>query len=34
VIMAFQSTSEGLLLWRFIAGIGIGVEIITNRRLH
>src|ERR1700709_2849874 len=27
VIMAFQSTSEGLLLWRFIAGIGIGVEI-------
>lgn len=29
VIMAFQSTSEGLLLWRFIAGIGIGVEIIT-----
>src|SRR4051812_1724231 len=29
VIMALQSTSEGLLLWRFIAGIGIGVEIIT-----
>src|SRR4030088_1263451 len=29
VIMACQSTSEGLLLWRFIAGIGIGVEIIT-----
>jgi MFS transporter, putative metabolite:H+ symporter len=29
VIMAFQSTPEGLLLWRFIAGIGIGVEIIT-----
>lgn len=29
VIMAFQSTSGGLLLWRFIAGIGIGVEIIT-----
>jgi putative MFS transporter len=29
VIMAFQTTSEGLLLWRFIAGIGIGVEIIT-----
>ena len=22
-------TSEGVLLWRFIAGIGIGVEIIT-----
>jgi putative MFS transporter len=29
VIMAFQSTSERLLLWRFVAGIGIGVEIIT-----
>ncbi len=27
--MAFQTTSDGLLLWRFIAGIGIGVEIIT-----
>src|SRR6201986_50243 len=29
VIMAFQTSSDGLLLWRFIAGIGIGVEIIT-----
>jgi putative MFS transporter len=29
VIMAFQSSSEGVLLWRFLAGIGIGVEIIT-----
>ncbi len=29
VIMACQTSSEGLLLWRFIAGIGIGVEIIT-----
>jgi len=29
VIMACQTTSEGLLLWRFVAGIGIGVEIIT-----
>src|SRR4030088_1645915 len=29
VAMAFQNSSEGLLLWRFIAGIGIGVEIIT-----
>jgi putative MFS transporter len=27
--MAYRSTSEGVLLWRFIAGIGIGVEIIT-----
>ena len=29
VVMAFQTTLGGLLLWRFIAGIGIGVEIIT-----
>jgi putative MFS transporter len=29
VIMAFQNTAEGVLLWRFVAGIGIGVEIIT-----
>ena len=29
VIMACQTTSVGLLLWRFLAGIGIGVEIIT-----
>ena len=29
VVMACQTTSDGLLLWRFIAGIGIGVEIIT-----
>jgi MFS transporter, putative metabolite:H+ symporter len=29
VIMACQTTPGGLLLWRFIAGIGIGVEIIT-----
>jgi MFS transporter, putative metabolite:H+ symporter len=29
VVMACQTTSAGLLLWRFIAGIGIGVEIIT-----
>jgi putative MFS transporter len=28
-IMACQTTSEGLLLWRFVAGVGIGVEIIT-----
>ena len=27
--MACQTTPEGVLLWRFIAGIGIGVEIIT-----
>src|ERR1700749_3808605 len=29
VIMAFQTSSDGLLLWRFVAGIGIGVEVIT-----
>jgi putative MFS transporter len=29
VVMAFQTTAGGLLLWRFLAGIGIGVEIIT-----
>src|SRR5260221_7732658 len=28
-MMAVPTSSEGLLLWRFIAGIGIGVEIIT-----
>ncbi|WP_291686354.1 MFS transporter [Bradyrhizobium sp.] len=29
VLMACQTNSGGVLLWRFIAGIGIGVEIIT-----
>jgi MFS transporter, putative metabolite:H+ symporter len=29
VVMACQTSSGGLLLWRFLAGIGIGVEIIT-----
>lgn len=29
VVMACQSSAEGVLLWRFIAGIGLGVEIIT-----
>ena len=28
-IMAFQHTSEGLVLWRFITGIGVGIEIVT-----
>src|SRR5215831_12777768 len=27
--MACQTSSEGVLLWRFLAGIGIGVEVIT-----
>jgi putative MFS transporter len=29
VAMACQTTSGGVLLWRFIAGIGIGIEVIT-----
>ncbi|WP_426438215.1 MFS transporter [Bradyrhizobium genosp. P] len=29
VIMACQTTPGGLLLWRFISGIGIGIEVIT-----
>src|ERR1700688_1535516 len=29
MVMACQTSSAGLLLWRFIAGIGVGVEIIT-----
>src|ERR1700680_3462536 len=28
-IMAFQSTATSIDLWRFIAGIGIGVEFVT-----
>jgi MFS transporter, putative metabolite:H+ symporter len=28
-IMAFQTTAEGLILWRFITGIGVGIEIVT-----
>ena len=27
--MAFQTTPEGVLLWRFITGIGVGLEIVT-----
>jgi putative MFS transporter len=29
VAMAFQSDAFGLDLWRFVAGIGIGVELVT-----
>jgi len=29
VVMACQTTSGGVLLWRFIAGIGIGIEVVT-----
>jgi putative MFS transporter len=28
-VMAFQKSAEGLDLWRMIAGIGIGVELVT-----
>jgi MFS transporter, putative metabolite:H+ symporter len=28
-LMALQSTAAGIDLWRFIAGIGIGVELVT-----
>jgi len=28
-IMALQHTSEGLILWRFLTGIGVGIEIVT-----
>lgn len=29
IVMAFQTTSLGILLWRLITGIGIGVELVT-----
>ena len=29
IIMAFQTSGFGVDLWRFIAGIGIGVELVT-----
>ena len=29
LIMAFQSTATGLNFWRFLAGVGIGVELVT-----
>lgn len=29
LVMCFQSTTAELLLWRFIAGIGLGVEMVT-----
>jgi len=28
-IMALQTTTDGLLIWRFVTGIGLGVEMIT-----
>ncbi|MBN3858552.1 MFS transporter [Paraburkholderia sp. Ac-20340] len=29
IVMAMQHSSEGLILWRFITGIGVGIEIVT-----
>jgi putative MFS transporter len=29
VVMAFQTTADGINLWRFLAGVGIGVELVT-----
>ena len=29
LVMAFQETSTGLNFWRFLAGLGIGVELVT-----
>jgi putative MFS transporter len=29
LIMAFQTTAAGLNFWRFMAGLGIGVEVVT-----
>jgi MFS transporter, putative metabolite:H+ symporter len=28
-IMAFQTTGFGLVIWRFIAGIGLGIQLVT-----
>ena len=28
-VMAMQDTRSGVLLWRFIAGLGVGVELVT-----
>ncbi len=29
IVMAFQPTTRGILIWRVITGIGIGVELVT-----
>jgi MFS transporter, putative metabolite:H+ symporter len=29
LVMAFQTTAAGLNFWRFLAGVGIGVELVT-----
>src|SRR5437870_9002429 len=28
-VMAFQNSAESIILWRFITGIGVGIEIVT-----
>jgi len=28
-VMAFQSSARGILVWRMIAGVGIGIELVT-----
>jgi putative MFS transporter len=29
IVMAFQTSASGILIWRLITGIGIGVELVT-----
>ena len=29
IVMAFQHSPDGLLFWRFLSGIGVGVELVT-----
>jgi MFS transporter, putative metabolite:H+ symporter len=29
IVMAFQASTQGILIWRVITGIGIGVELVT-----
>ena len=29
LVMAFQATGAGLCFWRFVAGVGLGVELVT-----
>jgi MFS transporter, putative metabolite:H+ symporter len=29
IVMSFQHTGNGLLFWRFLAGIGVGIELVT-----
>jgi len=29
LILAFQTTATGLIFWRFVSGLGIGLEMVT-----